>query len=73
MMILCFNNGKARIHRKILQKSNWVLTNIYPEIVYRNGTEKYNNGEPIQKGYYYRAKNLDGGFTLTSLGNWLNK
>lgn len=42
---------------------------IYPYIVYRDGTEKYNNGDPIRKGYYVRRKEGDT-YIITPLEEW---
>ena len=46
---------------------------LYPTIVYRDGTTKYNNtGEVITKGLYLRTKN-DSGFTLKKFEDWLEE
>lgn len=45
---------------------------IYPSIVYQDGTQKYDNGRIITKGYYY--KKLNGNtYYLTKLEDWLNE
>lgn len=46
---------------------------IYPYIVYRDGTTTYTDGSPILKGYYVRTKSKDGSFKLTLLSKWLKK
>jgi len=47
---------------------------IYPHIVYYNGTEKYNTGRTIEKGYYVRTYNDDGtGCYITPLKDWFDK
>lgn len=43
---------------------------IYPYIVYRDGTEKYRNGEPIARGFY--IKEYKTGF-LTPLEDWFRR
>lgn len=46
---------------------------IYPYIVYYDGTEKYNGGAPIAKGFYVREVTKNGNF-ITPLNKWfLNK
>lgn len=46
---------------------------IYPHIVYYDGTEKYNGGAPIAKGFYVREVTKNGNF-ITPLNKWfLNK
>lgn len=40
---------------------------IYPYIVYCNGTEKYSNGSYLKQGYYVYYPDKDG---ITSLKNW---
>ena len=46
---------------------------IYPYIAYFDGSEKYTNGNPIQKGYYVRTRKESGsGFYITTLKDWLN-
>lgn len=45
---------------------------IYPYIAYFDGTERYTNGNPIQKGYYVRRHEKDGNY-ITSLKDWLEK
>ena len=42
---------------------------IYPYIVYYDGTEKYNGGAPIAKGYYVREVTKNGNF-ITPLNEW---
>lgn len=44
---------------------------IYPNIQYYFGTEKYSNGELIPRGYYYRYKYKDGKFYLKKLYDWI--
>lgn len=43
---------------------------LYPSIEYFDGTTKYKNGLPIQKGFYvyYHFRN-----TITSLVDWISK
>lgn len=41
---------------------------MYPRIYFSDGTEEYNNGEPINKGYYILYNN-----SLTSLSKWFKK
>ena len=43
---------------------------IYPYIVYYDGTEKYNGGAPIAKGFYVREVTKNGNF-ITPLNKWL--
>ena len=42
---------------------------IYPHIVYRNGNEKYSNGNPIPKGFYLKYSKGDEWY-LISLKKW---
>jgi len=42
--------------------------NIYPFVVYYNGTEKYTNGNSIPRGYYVRDESY-----ITPLGEWLKE
>lgn len=42
---------------------------IYPYIVYYDGTEKYNGGAPIAKGYYVREETKNGN-SITPLNEW---
>jgi len=44
---------------------------IYPTVVYRDGTTKYADGTVIEKAYYVRTKNQKGSYTLTPLYQWL--
>lgn len=44
---------------------------LYPTVVYRNGTTKYDDGSLIEKDYYVRTKNQKGSYTLTPLSQWL--
>lgn len=46
---------------------------LYPHIVYYNGTEQYSNGAKIAAGYYVRVKKSDGECSITPLRNWLYK
>lgn len=48
---------------------------IYPSIVYRDGTTRYRNSQKlISRGYYVREpENKEGLFYITSLKDWLNK
>ena len=53
-------------------KGNEYMRN-YPYIVYYDGTEKYNGGAPIAKGFYVREVTKNGNF-ITPLNKWfLNK
>lgn len=45
---------------------------LYPTIVFSDGTDKYNNGSSIEKGYYVQTKTFDG-YKIEKLKNWLNK
>lgn len=46
---------------------------MYPYIAYFDGSEKYTNGNPIQKGYYVRTRKESGsGFYISTLKDWLN-
>ena len=45
---------------------------IYPYICYFNGTEKYNTGEPIPRGYYVRYLEK-GCYYITPLADWFNE
>lgn len=44
---------------------------IYPHIVYRDGTTRFSDGDIIERGYYVRTPNNQGGGNLQSLENWL--
>ena len=44
---------------------------IYPHIVYRDGTTTYSDGRRIPKGYYVRSKNNEDGFNIQPLVEWL--
>ncbi len=44
---------------------------IYPHIVYRDGTTTYSDGSLVTKGYYVRSKNREEGFSITPLKKWL--
>lgn len=44
---------------------------IYPHIVFRDGTTTYSNGNIIPRGYYVRTKNNNDGFTIEPLKKWL--
>lgn len=44
---------------------------IYPFIAYYDGTEYYNNGMPIERGYYVCYYNREGTRIITQLINWL--
>jgi hypothetical protein len=45
---------------------------IYPQLEYRDGTTKYNNGNFILKGYYIRTpSDKDGNYTITPIQEWL--
>lgn len=48
---------------------------IYPSIVYRDGTTRYRNSQKlISRGYYVREpENKEGLLYITSLKDWLNK
>jgi hypothetical protein len=47
---------------------------IYPYIEYYNGTEKYNLGHFVERGYYVRQPpNSNGKFTIEKLETWLKK
>jgi len=52
-------------------KGNEYLS-IYPYISYYNGTEKFSNGTPVQKGYYVLTQEKDGVY-ITLLEDWLKK
>lgn len=44
---------------------------IYPFIAYYDGTETYNNGTPVERGYYVCYINPDRTRTITQLIDWL--
>ena len=44
---------------------------IYPFISYYDGTEKYKNGTPIERGYYVCHYEQDGSLIITRLKEWL--
>lgn len=45
---------------------------IYPYITYFDGSEKYTNGKPIDRGYYVRREEPDGNY-ITPLSDWFNQ
>ena len=45
---------------------------IYPCISYYDGTEKYNDGTPIRRGYYVRTQGKNTSYII-SLSDWLKK
>lgn len=44
---------------------------IYPFIAFYEGTEHYNNGKPIERGYYVCYYNQEGTRIIISLRDWL--
>lgn len=46
---------------------------IYPHIVYRDGTTKYSSGNIIPAGYYVLYPAVNGAHTIISLSDWLNR
>jgi len=44
---------------------------IYPFIAYYDGTEKYKNGTPVERGYYVCYYEPDGSLIITRLNDWL--
>lgn len=45
---------------------------IYPSIVYYDGSEKNTNGNPIERGYYVRTEENDRSYIIP-LGDWLRQ
>lgn len=46
--------------------------NLYPTIVFRDGTTTNSKGTPVRKDYYIRRKTKNG-YTISPLKNWLEK
>ena len=46
---------------------------LYPTIVFRDGTTTYDSGSPINRGYYVRRKTGSGYYSLTPLKEWLSR
>ena len=44
---------------------------IYPYVSYYDGTEKYRNGNPVQRGYYICKRGKDSTLFITPLADWL--
>ncbi len=59
------------VRRDMQSFSGSEYLDIYPHIVYRDGTTKYNNGLPVLKGYYVLYPEKNGSHTIIKLSDWL--
>jgi hypothetical protein len=61
------------VRRDMQSFSGSEYLDIYPHIVYRDGTTKYNSGLTISKGYYVLYPAVNNSHTIIKLSDWLKK
>lgn len=63
---------KDKEEHDVMYKGNEYMQ-IYPFIAKYNGTEYYNNGNPVKLGYYVCYYDNDNNLNITPLNEWLKK
>lgn len=61
------------VRRDMQSFSGSEYLDIYPHIVYRDGTTKYTSGLTISKGYYVLYPAVNNSHTIIKLSDWLKK